>query len=289
MVKKYKKEEGKDLIYNSYDKLLAAWGVDKEELDVETTYGLTHVIITGKRENSPLLLFHGVGDNSAIMWIYNIQELSKHFFVIAVDTIGGSGKSEPNQRYFKNFDQSIWINEILDSFNISKVNIVGVSNGAYLANYFTLKNKDRVNKIVCMSGGITSSPLRMLKAFLPEALFPNEKSTKKLLRKLSAPNSDAFERNEEIMIHWNYLLKYFNNMLMSYHKYTKLQTLDLSILKDKALYLIGEFDRLTYFPKSIKALEDNNLNFKIIKNAGHGINHEQPELVHEEIINFLKE
>lgn len=288
MIKKYKKEEGKSLIYKSYDKLLESWGVTKEELDIQTTYGLTHIITAGNRENPPLLMFHGVGDNSAIMWIYNVQDLSKHFFIIAVDTIGGPGKSEPNGSYFKNFDQCIWINEILDSFSISKINIVGVSNGAYLANYFTLKNKDRVNKIVCMSGGVISSPLRMMKAFLPEALFPNEKSTKKLLRKLCAPNSDAFEKNDEIMLHWNYLLKYFNNMLMSYHKYTKLKTLDLSILKDKALFLIGEFDRLTYYPESIKALEDNNLNFKIVKNAGHGINHEQPELIYNEIINFFE-
>lgn len=287
MVERYKKEEGKRLVYDSYNRLLKLWNVEKEEKDIQTTFGKTHIIIVGKKENPPLMLFHGVGDNSAIMWIYNVQELSKHFFIIAVDTIGGPGKSEPNQAYFKKINQSLWINEILDSMNIGKANIAGVSNGSYLASYFTIKNSNRVNKIVCMSGGVVSSPIRMIMAFMPEALFPNEESTKKLLRKLCAPNSDAFEKNDDIMLHWNYLLKYFNNMAMSYHKYSKLLSLEYSVLKDKALYLIGEYDKLAYFPKAIKALSDNGMYYKIVKNAGHGINHEQPEIINKEIINFI--
>lgn len=287
MVKRFKNIKGQKLLYESYERLLGMWGVDKEEKSIETTFGKTHVITSGDRKKPPLLLFHGVGDNSAIMWVYNIQELSKHFFVIAVDTIGGPGKSEPNETYFKNIDQSLWINEILDSLNISRTNIAGVSNGAYLASFYTIKNQERVNKIVCMAGGVTLDMLRKLITFMPEALFPTEKSTKKLLRKLCAPNSDVFERNEELMLHWDYLLKYFNNRVMMYHKYIKFNNDDLEILKDKALFLIGEFDRLVNYPKSIKSLDDNSLTYKIVKDAGHGINHEQYEQINMEIVQFL--
>lgn len=81
------------LIHVSYNKLLHAWGTDLEERYIETTYGLTYIIIAGDHSTPPLMLFHGTVDNSAMMWIYNMKDLSKEFYVIAVDTIGRSGKA----------------------------------------------------------------------------------------------------------------------------------------------------------------------------------------------------
>ena len=51
MIKPFKKSEGKHLIFQSYDKLLELWGVEKEEIDIITTYGKTHAIIAGNRDN----------------------------------------------------------------------------------------------------------------------------------------------------------------------------------------------------------------------------------------------
>ncbi|MDP4177160.1 MAG: alpha/beta hydrolase [Bacillota bacterium] len=127
----------------------------------------------------------------------------------------------------------------------------------------------------------------MMTVFMPEALFQSEKSTKKLLRKLCAPTSDVFEKNENLLNHWNLLLKYFNNRSMMYHKYIKFDEQDFLILREKALFLVGEYDRLTNYPKSIDDLKKNNLNFKLIKDAGHGINHEQADLINSEIVKFL--
>lgn len=62
---------------------------------------------------------------------------------------------------------------------------------------------------------------------------------------------------------------------------------ELTILKDKALFLIGEFDMLTNYQKAITKLEDNNLLYKVIRDAGHAINHEQAEIVNKEIIKFI--
>ncbi|KGE18716.1 alpha/beta fold hydrolase [Paenibacillus wynnii] len=284
----FKKVQGKSLVYASYQKLLDQWGITIQEVDISSTFGSTHVIVAGFPENPPLLLFHGVGDNSALMWIFNIQELSKHFYVIAIDTMGGPGKSVPNDNY-KNFDQSVWINEVLEWFHLDKVNVAGVSNGAYLANYFAITNPSKVNKVVGMAGGVKVNMLRMAMLFLPEALLPaSEKTTKKLLRKLCAPNSSkVFEENNEIMAHWTYLLKYFNNRSMMSHKYRKFTKDELAIIREKSLFLIGEYDQLSNYPSSIKELELNQITYKIIPNAGHGINHEQYDSVNQEIINYL--
>ncbi|MDQ0194611.1 alpha/beta fold hydrolase [Paenibacillus wynnii] len=290
-MQRYKNKIGKQFIYESYDTLLESWDIDFEERKIETAYGTTHVITVGNFSNPPLVLFHGTADNSAMMWVYNIKELGERFFVIAVDAIGGSGKSEPNENYYKNFNQVSWIDEILEAFDIYKTNICGVSYGAYLSYQYSLKRPDKVEKAICMAGRIPSSQFevlsKMMFAFLPEALFPSEKNSKKLLKKLSGPNYSVFEKNEVLMKHWYYLLKYFNNKSMMQHKIEITENNEFSVLKDKTLFLIGEFDRLSNYPRAITKLEDNNIRYKIIKDAGHAINHEQAEVVNKEIINFL--
>ncbi|OBZ11671.1 hypothetical protein A8L34_15095 [Bacillus sp. FJAT-27264] len=290
-VNPFRKDEGKVLVYESYQRLLDQWGIPVQEEDVPTSYGQTHIITAGQSIHPPLLLFHGVGDNSALMWIYNISELSKHFYVIAVDTIGGPGKSKPNTNYNKTFDQAIWIDQILQHLKFDSINIAGVSNGAYLASYYTITNPSKVNKMVGLAGGIKVSMLKMMMLFLPEALLPSsDKTTRKLLRKLCAPNTSiVFEENEELMSHWTYLLKYFNNKSMMFHKYRRFTTNELSILKEKAVYLIGEYDRLSNYPASIEELERSQIAYKIIPNAGHGINHEQADRINEELINYFLE
>jgi pimeloyl-ACP methyl ester carboxylesterase len=113
MIKVFKNEKGKERAIESYNKLLGSWDVEAVEMDIQTKCGTTHCIIAGNKENPPLLMFHGVGDNSAVMWLLNMKELSQHFYCIAIDTIGGPGKSVPNDKFNKNeFDQIEWINEI---------------------------------------------------------------------------------------------------------------------------------------------------------------------------------
>jgi pimeloyl-ACP methyl ester carboxylesterase len=103
-MKVFKSEKVKNKILCTYDQILEMWNVNKEEKDIITIYGTTHVIMCGNKNNPPLILFHGVGDNSAIMWIYNAAVLSRHFRLYAIDTIGGPGKSCPNKNYNKDFD-----------------------------------------------------------------------------------------------------------------------------------------------------------------------------------------
>ncbi|CAH8710804.1 alpha/beta hydrolase [Paenibacillus thiaminolyticus] len=203
-MRRYKTKVGQQLIYESYERLLASWNVAWAEQDIMTTYGTTHVITAGSPADPVLLLLHGTADNSAMMWVYNIEQLSERFYVIAIDAIGGSGKSEPNERYANEFDQTAWLDELLDAMN-----------------------------------------------------------------------------------HWHYLLKHFNNKSMMKHAITIFTDEQLESIRGKALFLIGEQDILSNYPKAIRKLEQIRLNYKIIRHAGHAINHEQPEKVNRELIEYL--
>ena len=293
----YKNEKAGRLIRESYDALLGMWGTEIKELDISGRYGSTHVIETGDSNNPPLILFHGVGDDAALMWIYNAKELSKHFHVFAVDTIGGPGKSVPGTGYDKSFEDEIWIDEILDNLGLDKVFLAGVSNGAYLTQMYMIKKPERVIKGISMAGvpvktsgnGKTAAMKAMMKVFLPEALFPTDKNVMKLIRKMTGTNYAAFTDNETVFRHFKQLMTGFNRKAMMNHKVLGFSEEEISSVKDKLLCIVGKKD--PFFMLGGAELEEelkrHEIQVHLMEDAGHGINHEKADEVNRLIIDFF--
>lgn len=69
----------------------------------------------------------------------------------------------------------------------------------------------------------------------------------------------------------------------------------LEAMNVDATYIAGvsygarEQDLLSYYPKAVARLEANGMRYRIVNGVGHAINHEMPDLVHEEIIGFCRE
>ena len=74
---------------------------------------------------------------------------------------------------------------------------------------------------------------------------------------------------------------------MMAHKITGFNDDEIAIIREKALFLIGSSDRLAYNPESLALLDRYQINYRIIERAGHAINHEQPEIIHQEMISHL--
>ncbi len=285
MVKVYKSERGAQLLRESYDRLVEAWGVPVEHRELSGRYGTTHVLCAGDAGNPPLLLFHGVGDNSALMWRCNAAALSQRFRLYAVDMIGGSGRSVPGPAYYQKLDHGIFTGELLDGLGLERAFTAGVSFGCWPAAMAAIAHPDRVPRVVCMAGGILSKPTDML-VFLPEALLPTRGNTRRLLRKLAA-RPEVFLDDPVMWEHWSLLLRHFNNRSMSFHMMHPFTGEELDALRDRALFLIGQHDPIAYSAEKEQALREKHMNYRIVPDAGHGVNHEQPERVHEEIIGFL--
>jgi pimeloyl-ACP methyl ester carboxylesterase len=288
----YKNERAKEKIYETYERLLAMWAVDAEERDIASIYGTTHVVICGKESKPPLVLFHGVGDDSALMWIYNAKELAEHFRIYAIDTIGGPGKSCPNENYNKDFDEIKWLDELFAGLGLERFYAAGVSNGSYMTQHYGIMRPDKVIKMICMSGSISvkegGSPLiTMMKVFLPEALFPTKKNTEKLIKKMMGSNSRVFTENPALMEHFACLLKGFNNMSMANHKILYFSGEQLSIIRDKTIFLLGEADPLGDVEKTKSRLESYQMNYRFFHAVGHGINHEISEEINNIIIKYF--
>ncbi|WP_235941288.1 alpha/beta fold hydrolase [Paenibacillus puerhi] len=289
----FKSEPAKEQVINSYNRILDLWATEYQEHDIETEYGMTHCITSGNQENPPLLLFHGVGDNSAVMWMLNIKELSQCFYCIAVDTLGGPGKSVPNETYTKrSFNQVDWIDQIIDNFNLKSINIAGVSNGGYMAYNYTTARSDRVSKVVCLEGGMVTKPIKtMIRTILlmfPEILIPTQHNMLKILKKMSSPNTDIFDKYPLLAEHLILLMKHHNQQAMFVHTLEKYDKQKGAAIKDKLYFLIAEH-HIDHKKDFVRILNDGGFHYKVIPHAGHGINHEQPNLINREIIHFIRE
>lgn len=289
-MKVYKNEKAKQQIHNTYDKLLALWNTDFEEMDIPTYAGATHIITCGKEENPPLILFHGVGDDSALMWLYNAEYLAQYFRVYAVDTIGGPGKSCPNEHYNKDYDDVKWIDEVLSALGLEQVYVAGQSNGTYLTQLYAANRPDTVRKAVCLAGSVPvgdfGSMKIMMKIFLPEALFPTRKNAIKLLKKLCGKNHAAFTDHPIVLEHFHALLKGFNNMAMQYHRIIHLTDGQIDSIRDKALYLVGESDPFAALGGKASLLQ-YKMNAQFFPDAGHGINHEIADTINRLLVEYL--
>lgn len=291
MVKVYKNKRAEQQVLQSYQRILDMWPVDFQEHHIPTKYGITHCITSGRPDLPPLLLFHGVGDNSAVMWVLNMEELSRHFFCIAVDTLGGPGKSIPNEHFVRgSFDQVDWIHQIIDHFQYERVYLAGVSNGAYMAYNYTAANSHRVHRTVCLEGGMVTKPFKtMVQTLLmmfPEICMPTHQNLLRILNKLSSPNSEIFTQYPWLADHLILLMKSHNQQAMFVHKVEKYNR-EKGLAAGSQLYFLVAEHRIDLQRDFLRILDEGKYQYKVIPDSGHGINHEQPERVNAEIVGFL--
>lgn len=291
-MKIFKNDKYRSLIIKSYNKLLKNWNVQYRERNINTSFGQTHTITVGKPYNPPLLLFHGVGDNSAVMWIRNIEELSKSFYCICIDTIGGPGKSIPNQNYNRDsFDQIKWIDEVADNLGIDKFHLVGVSNGACITYNYLSKRGERIYRAICIEGGmIVENPLKsMMKTLMlmfPYILLPTTSNMRKILKRLSSPHSNFMEIQNDVIDHIILTMKGHNQQAMFVHKLYPYDPERGQKIKDRVLFIVGDHN-IDNKKSFINLLKSDQFIYKVVKNAGHGVNHEQPKAVNREIVEYL--
>lgn len=293
MIQVFKSEQARRDVLASYDELIAMWGVEPESHEVPTKYGLTHCLTAGNKQNPPLVLLHGVGDNSAVMWALNIQALSERYFCIAVDTLGGPGKSVPNEHYSKkNFRQTEWLTEVIDYFGLDKVYIAGVSNGAYMAYHYTTAHPERIRKTMCLEGGIVTSPIKSMISTLllmfPEILLPTERNMHRIVRRLSSPHADVFDRHPLLAKHLVLLMKSHNQQAMFAHQVVPYDEARGAAVKEKLYFLLGDQHRVVT-RRTVDLIKQGQYAYRIIERTGHGINHERPQAVHDEMFRFFSE
>jgi len=279
----YTTPEGRAKYMAAYEAMFSLWPVPYDAIDVKTSYGSTHINVSGPGDGYPLVLLHGAGLSST-SWFTNIAALSANHRVYAVDAIGDAGKSVADRLMMKRADYAQWLREVFDGLNIERAYLLGHSYGGWLTLNMALAYPDRLRKIVLLAPAASIYPMSFLTKLglrLPLKIRPSARSMFKMI----ASKGTVFE---ETFIHlMEMVTRYCLPATMFPTVYTdeELKQIDLP-----ALLLIGAGEKI-YNPK--KAIDRAqrwmpDLTAEIIPNAGHTLNMEQPEIINARILDFLK-
>lgn len=285
----YKSAEGYSAVAEAYDRVLKTWPVPYETRMVRTRYGETHVIICGKKDAPPLVLLHG-GGNCALMWIYSVAGLSRHFRIYAPDTMGDMGKSAPSRDLTRISDYAGWLADTLDGLGLRRANVAGISWGGGIALSAALLIPDRVGRVVsmCPAWGV-ARPRMMTFLFhvLPPAFFPSKERVRKLFQWLSVSGSAFTRPDDELFL--DYLVVALKNYKMRKGNIWVFTDNELRSIKTPTLLLIGDrevlYDARAVAERAGKLMP--NIRTEIIPNAGHALFYDRPDIVNMRIIEFL--
>jgi len=148
----FKTPEGKATYLAAYDAAMKLWPVPYEERDIQTRFGMTHVVISGPKEAPPLVLLHGYMA-TLMMWAPNIADFSKEYRVYAVDVMGQPSRSIPTEPIRDRADFVAWLSATLDGLHLNRVSLVGMSFGGWIALGYAVAKPERIENLVLLSVG----------------------------------------------------------------------------------------------------------------------------------------
>ncbi|MEL6812303.1 MAG: alpha/beta hydrolase [Bacteroidota bacterium] len=291
----FKSEKAKQQYLAFYDEHAQRWPVPSKNKFIETSYGQTHVRISGAEDKPPLILLPGDTENS-LSWMPQIREFSKHYKTYALDSIYDHGRSIYSRPLREPRDFIDWLDEVFQGLNLrNDINLLGFSYGGWLVSIYAVAHSRKLRKIVLItpSATVVQPRIRYLIPALLAHFIPNYFFTKRMVyweRKCLIKQGETGRAIADRMIEEVVLAgKCFKKR--KFINPTILSDRDLQELQVPVLYLIGE-EEVMYSPyKVVKRLNKvaPQIKTEMIPNASHDITHARAALVNKKILDFLKE
>ena len=167
----YKSPAARREMMEIYENVLAEWPAPCETLTIPTRFGDTFVLAGGDDPNPALVLLHGAGSNSAT-WAGEAARYQRHHKLYAVDLIGEPGKSAASRPSWEGPAYSDWLEQVLDTLEVERAALLGLSQGGWTALKFATRHPQRVEKLVLLSpGGIVPDRLSFFLRAVPLSLL----------------------------------------------------------------------------------------------------------------------
>ena len=239
-------------------------------------------------DNIPSIFVHGVGlDNT--MW-YPQKKIFEKQSVIFYDILNhGKSKKGYNKLTFSDFSNQL--NNLIKYLKIDKINLVGFSIGALIAQHFTFENIKKINKLVLIGSVYKRSDeqIRIVRNRFDESkkgISITEGSINRWFSK------SYLKKNPNVYKFFFNLLenKKNENFIPAYKVFIESDKykLDLSKFKMPTLIMTGE-NEVGSTPKMSRELNKDIINSTlfIIKNAKHGATIEKADVINDQLTRFL--
>ncbi|HET6245160.1 MAG: alpha/beta hydrolase [Bacteroidetes bacterium] len=283
----FKTRKAESSYLRAYNNTLALWPIAYEAVNIKTSFGTAHIIISGPKNGDPLVLLHGMNASST-MWYPNIDALADKHRVYAIDFILEPGKSISNEKIKDKQKIIEWYNEIFNHLKLEQISIVGASRGGWLALHLAMDTTNRIKNIVLLSPAQSFNFIKLKRKMRSNVyffLFPKRKRLRKSLQTFSS-NADKIKA---LYIDQYYIASEKSKKNLSLLQMTPFPNEKLKSLKMPVLLLIGDKDIINDQKSIVKAQEFiSNIETDIIQNSGHFLNMDQSEIVNKRILDFLK-
>ncbi len=174
------KQEIEELYQIKLDEL----SIDHEFMIVETSFGDTNIIVTGKTEHPPLVLLHGANGCAPIA-LEALISLAENYRVYAVDIVGQPNLSDEVRPNMKDDSYGQWMYEIMTRLNLRNATLVGISFGGFISWKTLIFDEKRIANtfLIVPAGIVNGNPVKTWwNIFMPIFLFRQKKIEKYLHR-----------------------------------------------------------------------------------------------------------
>ncbi|MFK7772578.1 MAG: alpha/beta fold hydrolase [Saprospiraceae bacterium] len=136
---------------------------------METSFGDTNIILTGEKNNPPLVVLHG-SNGCAPVALEALLGLVDNFRIYAIDVLGQPNLSAAFRPEMKDDSYGKWMFEILTRLNIWDAILVGISFGGFISWKTLVFDARRISKafLIAPAGIVNGNYWKALwKIFLP--------------------------------------------------------------------------------------------------------------------------
>lgn len=180
----YRSPAGEAEILALYDSLQARFGIEFEDLTLDTRAGETHVLASGSRDAPPLVILQGgnVVSPVSLSWF---APLAGECRIFAPDTVGHPGKSAQIRLSPSDDSYGWWLSDVLDGLDLDRAALVGPSYGAGIILRMAACAPERISKAALLvpSGIASGSTYRMAREIaLPMLRYRLSPSRERLRR-----------------------------------------------------------------------------------------------------------
>jgi pimeloyl-ACP methyl ester carboxylesterase len=290
----FRSARAKERYLKRYDERAAAWPVPCRTRTVETAAGETFMRISGP-DDAPALILLPSASSPSLIWMPNIEELSKSFRVYALDNIYDVGRSVYRTPFKTPDDYTGWLDGVFDALGIrGDLSLMGLSYGAWLTAQYALRFAKRLRAIVMAAPPATIQPLPGAWAWYGlSALIPHRFFMKNMLRwmfpALSRLTDEASVKLAQDLVEDAFVgLRCFK--LKMPVAPTVLSDEELKKISEvPALFLVGQHEVIYPAENAIKRLTEAAPKIKaaIIPDAGHDLTIVQARMVSTMAANFI--
>lgn len=178
----FQSEPAKDKLEEWYELFLDKINPSTTSVKIETSFGTNHVLKAGDSSKPPLICLHSMLTSSAHL-ASELQLLSEHYQIIAPDLPGQSVRGLERRFSYKDNSFAVWLLEIIDVFNLEKIDLLGVSLGGFAALQFAKVYPGKVqNMVLIVPAGIVQGSVweGIKKMAIPSILYQFNKSEERL-------------------------------------------------------------------------------------------------------------